>query len=168
MLSSRFLRRPSAKIHGAVYNTLENGFAGMLNYYKIGLNWSLSHGGVVMLFLVGIFVLTGFLFTRIPKGFLPSEDNGQIFSMTEAAQGISFDDLVKHQRALAAIVAADPNVESFMSSCGSRGFGQVFHAQAVVVVSPLAALHHCLGDLLQGEVRECIPLGPKRRAAHQQ
>ena len=34
----------------------------------------------------------------VPKGFLPSEDMGQIFGMTEAAQGISFENMVKHQR----------------------------------------------------------------------
>jgi HAE1 family hydrophobic/amphiphilic exporter-1 len=123
MLCSRFLRRESGRIHGSAYNALERGFAGMLRYYQTGLRWSLSHGRTVMLFLVVVLVATVFLFRAIPKGFLPSEDTGQIFAMTEAAQGISFEDLVAHQRTLAAIAANDPNVESFMSSCGSRGFG---------------------------------------------
>jgi len=123
MLASRFLRRASEKTHGVVYNRLENAFARMLEYYKVGLEWSLRHGRFVLVFLVVIFGLTAYLFVLIPKGFLPSEDSGQIFASTEAAQGISFDDLVVHQRAVAAIAAADPNVESLMSSCGSRGFG---------------------------------------------
>ena len=44
----------------------------------------------------------------MPKGFLPSEDTGQIFAPTEAAQGISFDDMVRHQQAAAAIVGEEP------------------------------------------------------------
>ena len=57
----------------------------------------------------------------IPKGFLPSDDIGQIFAPTKAAQGISFESMVAHQKKLAAIVNEDPDVESFMSSAGNRG-----------------------------------------------
>ncbi|MEJ2722676.1 MAG: efflux RND transporter permease subunit, partial [bacterium] len=96
MLCSRFLRRDTGRIHGNVYNTLEKGFAGMLKGYEVGLKWSLAHGRVVMLFLVVVFIGTVFLFRAIPKGFLPTEDTGQIFAMTEAAQGISFEDMAAH------------------------------------------------------------------------
>jgi HAE1 family hydrophobic/amphiphilic exporter-1 len=65
--------------------------------------------------------VTAYLFVVIPKGFLPAEDTGMIFGFTEAAQGISFDSMKEHQQALAAVVAADPNVESFMSSIGPSG-----------------------------------------------
>jgi len=54
-------------------------------------------------------------------GFLPSEDTGQIFAFTEAAQGISFEDMVKHQKELAAIVSKDPNISAFMSAVGASG-----------------------------------------------
>jgi HAE1 family hydrophobic/amphiphilic exporter-1 len=59
-----------------------------------------------------IFVATIFLFVIIPKGFLPSEDIGQIFGFTEAVQGISFDSMKEHQLKVAAIVRQDPNVGS--------------------------------------------------------
>ncbi len=123
MLCSRFLRTERGRVHGRVYNSLEAGFAWLLRKYELGLRWSLSHGRSVMLSLVVVLIGTFFLFRVIPKGFLPSEDNGQLFGQTEAAQGISFADMVAHQQAVAAIVEADPNVESFMSACGSRGFG---------------------------------------------
>ena len=45
-------------------------------------------------------VATGYLFMAIPKGFLPDEDQGQIFIFTEGPQGISFDNMVEHQMAL--------------------------------------------------------------------
>jgi HAE1 family hydrophobic/amphiphilic exporter-1 len=57
----------------------------------------------------------------MPMGFLPSEDTGQIFAFTEAAQGISFEDMKLKQQQLAAIVARDPNIEGFMSSVGAGG-----------------------------------------------
>ena len=74
-----------------------------------------------MVFSGVILLATVWLFARVPKGFLPTEDIGQIFAPTEAAQGISFEAMAEHQQAVAAIVAEDPDVAGFMSSCGTRG-----------------------------------------------
>jgi HAE1 family hydrophobic/amphiphilic exporter-1 len=57
----------------------------------------------------------------VPKGFIPSDDTGQIFAPTEGAQGISFEAMAQHQQAVAEVVRGEPNVEGFMSSCGNRG-----------------------------------------------
>src|SRR6185369_16940332 len=57
----------------------------------------------------------------IPKGFIPNEDTGQVFAFTEAAQDISFDSMIQHQRAVAAIVRQQPYVDNFMSSIGAGG-----------------------------------------------
>jgi HAE1 family hydrophobic/amphiphilic exporter-1 len=121
MLCSRFLRPPTAVRHGRLYLMMESVFDGMLNLYKWTLAKALAHRRPVMAFTIILVAVTGFLFVNIPKGFLPTEDTGQIFAFTEAAQGISFDDMVKHQRELAAIVAKDPNIEAFMSAVGSSG-----------------------------------------------
>jgi HAE1 family hydrophobic/amphiphilic exporter-1 len=44
---------------------------------------------------------------------------------TEAVEGISFESLVEHQKTVASIVKADPNVAAFMSNAGARGpFGR--------------------------------------------
>ena len=45
---------------------------------------------------------------RVPKGFLPSEDQGRFNISTEAIQGIGFDEMVRHQLQVADIVAKDP------------------------------------------------------------
>ena len=47
----------------------------------------------------------------VPKGFIPSEDTGQLNGTTETAEGTSYDAMVQHQRAAAAIVQEDPNVD---------------------------------------------------------
>jgi HAE1 family hydrophobic/amphiphilic exporter-1 len=51
-----------------------------------------------------------YLFTIVPKGFLPSEDQGRFMVNTEAAQGISYDDMSRHQMQVASLLAKDPNV----------------------------------------------------------
>jgi HAE1 family hydrophobic/amphiphilic exporter-1 len=121
MLSSRFLRPPGAERHGRLYLAMEKVFDGMLHYYERSLKIVIRHRFSTLMLIFVLTAATGFLFWKIPKGFLPTEDTGQVFAFTEAAQGISFDDMVKHQRELAAIVAKDPNVDAFMSAVGASG-----------------------------------------------
>ena len=121
MLSSRFVRPPSEVHHGRVYAVSERVFAAMLGFYGRTLHWVLDRRRLTMILSGIILAATGFLFVLIPKGFLPSEDTGQIFGSTEAAEGTSFDAMVQHQQAVSAVVQQDPNVASFMSSAGGRG-----------------------------------------------
>ena len=121
MLSSRFLRPQAEVHHGRIYLLSERVFEGMLAFYRVGLKWSLAHRRSVLFFSGIILLATGYLFMVIPKGFLPSEDTGQIYAFTEAPEGTSFESMKSHQQAMAAAVKQDPNVDSFMSSVGAVG-----------------------------------------------
>src|SRR5207253_8286906 len=74
--------------------------------------------GVTMLVSIALLVGTVYLFGLIPKGFLPSEDQGRLQISTEAIQGIGFDDMVRHQMQIADIIVKDPNVLSFSNNVG--------------------------------------------------
>ncbi|MCE5312218.1 MAG: multidrug efflux RND transporter permease subunit [Nitrospiraceae bacterium] len=122
MLCSRFLKpHTKEEKHGRAYQFLEKGFNGMLHYYEVSLKFTLRHRFAVLVFSMMILVATVFLFKGMPMGFLPADDIGMIVGFTEAQQGISFESLKEHQQAVAAIVAKDPNVKSFMSSVGAGG-----------------------------------------------
>ncbi len=121
MLCSRFLRPRVNERHGRLYLVLEQFFDKMLQAYERSLRKVLEYRRATMALIIILTVVTVWLFGNISKGFLPSEDIGQIFAFTEAAQGISFEDLTKKQQHLAAIVAQDPNIDAFMSSVGASG-----------------------------------------------
>ena len=122
MLCARYLRAHSKEErHGRLYQASERVFDASLAFYERGLRWALGHQRATMVFSAVILLATAWLFAHVPKGFLPSDDNGQIFAPTEAAQGISFESMAEHQKAVAAILAEDPAVDGFMSSCGNRG-----------------------------------------------
>jgi HAE1 family hydrophobic/amphiphilic exporter-1 len=128
MLCSRFLRPHGQEKHGRIYMALERFFDGMLHAYERSLTVVLKHR-IVMLAVTGaLFIITIFLFIVMPKGFLPTEDTGQIFAFTEAQQGISFEDMAAHQKELMNIVASDPNVDQFMSSIGASGLSAATNA----------------------------------------
>ncbi|MDO9265304.1 MAG: efflux RND transporter permease subunit, partial [Desulfosalsimonadaceae bacterium] len=121
MLCSRFLRPPREEKHGRLFNSFERFFQKLLDVYKTGLHWSLAHQRLIMIFSAMILIATGFLFVKIPKGFMPSEDIGQISGSTQAIQGISFEAMIRHQQAAAAVIQQDPDVAAFMSRAGSGG-----------------------------------------------
>ena len=121
MLCSRFLKPPHSLKHGWFYNAMEGFFDAWLRLYDRTLGLSLRFHAVPMAISVALLVGTGYLFTLVPKGFLPSEDQGRFNIATEAAQGIGFDEMVKHQLQVAEIVSRDPNVATYSNQVGQRG-----------------------------------------------
>jgi len=121
MLCSRFLRPPKEEHHGRAYMWLEHVFDKMLKFYEQTLQLALRHGLAIMVSLVVSLLITAYLFVVMPKGFLPSEDTGSLFAFTEAAEGISFDAMAEHQKAVAEIFLHDPNIENIMSAIGNIG-----------------------------------------------
>jgi hydrophobic/amphiphilic exporter-1 (mainly G- bacteria), HAE1 family len=121
MLCSRYLRPHAEEEHGWLYRFLGRCLDAMNKGYEVTLRWVMKHHVTTMAASLLVLVATIHMFSLVPKGFVPSEDTGQIFINTEAAQGVSFEQMVKYQQQLAAIVAQDPNVESFFSSVGVGG-----------------------------------------------
>jgi len=121
MLCSRFLKPPGERRQSRLYATSERFFEGMLHAYRASLRFVLNHRLATIVFSNLIVVVTVLLFMTFSYGFLPSEDIGQIFGFTEAAQGISFESMKQHQLAVMEIVRQDPNVDSFVSTAGAGG-----------------------------------------------
>jgi HAE1 family hydrophobic/amphiphilic exporter-1 len=119
MMCSRFVHSERGKKHGKTYNVFERFFDGLRDGYDRTLQMVMRHRGTTMLVSLAIFVTTVILFVVIPKGFFPDEDTGRIQATTEAAQDISYDAMREHQLAAMKIVAADPNVDGFISVIGA-------------------------------------------------
>ncbi len=102
-------------------------------------------GGIVL-------VLTAVLFILVPKGFIPNQDTDQIAVTTEAAQGTSYDKLVEYQNRIAAIIAADPNVEGLVSTVGgqaSNTLGGPNLGQIVVHLKPRGERRELADDIIE-------------------
>ena len=124
MLCSRFLKTSHGKKHGRLYNLTERMFDGSLRGYDVSLQFALRHRAVTMavslLFVAG----AAYLFVIVPKGFLPSEDQGRFNVSVEGIQGIGFEEMVRHQQEVAAILAKDPDIAGYSSSTGEGGGGR--------------------------------------------
>ncbi|MGH8610557.1 MAG: efflux RND transporter permease subunit [Gammaproteobacteria bacterium] len=121
MLCSLFLQ-PS-KAHGPVYRAFEALFEHCKLLYGKSLRLAMRHRGFMLLVSAAILVLTTWLFTVVPKGFIPRQDTGVIHGNTRAPEGIPFPELVRRQLALNEVVRANSNVEALMSTAGQGSGG---------------------------------------------
>jgi HAE1 family hydrophobic/amphiphilic exporter-1 len=121
MLCSRFMKPAGEERHGRLYELVGGFFDGMLRFYDRTLQVVLRHRLATLVVSLLLVAWTVHLFMTIPKGFVPSEDTGQVIINSEAAQGTSFNDMVRLQKQLTTIVMEDPNVDGIRSSVGVGG-----------------------------------------------
>jgi HAE1 family hydrophobic/amphiphilic exporter-1 len=118
MLSSRFLKPPHSKKHGFLYNVIEQMFDSWLRLYDWTLRASLRFHVVTMAISIALLVGTYYLFDMVPKGFLPSEDQGRFQISIEGMQGVGFDDMTRHVMDVATIVGKDPDILGYSANVG--------------------------------------------------
>jgi len=118
MLCSRMLKTNHSAKHGRLYQWFEHAFDAMQNFYRRTLHAALEHQRVVLLGFFVILAATVALFYFAPKGFLPSDDTGQLFVFTEADQDIGFDEMARKHNEAAKIIREDPNVAGVMAFMG--------------------------------------------------
>jgi len=138
MLCSRFLKPLHSLEHGAAYQWTERIFDGCLRIYSRTLGIALRHGGVMMAASLLLVAGAVYLFSVVPKGFLPSEDQGRFVVNTEGMQGISFDAMVRHQLEFNDVLMADPNVEAVSANVGLGGVGASNTGRTFVELKPRA------------------------------
>jgi HAE1 family hydrophobic/amphiphilic exporter-1 len=164
MLCSRFLKPPHTQKHGVFYNATERMFQLWLQLYDVTLRASLRFHLVPMGISIVLLFGTVYLFTLVPKGFLPSEDQGRFNISTEAIQGVSFDEMARHQLQVAAIVAQDPDVLVFSNNVGGgpRG-GALNTGQISVDLKPRAERKRSVDQIIT-ELRPKLAQVPGIRA----
>ena len=99
MLCSRFLKPPHAQTHGCSTTLIERMFDALAARSTIArCRRACVPRRLTMLVSLALIVGTVYLFTLVPKGFLPSEDQGRFSISIEAMQGIRYDEMVRHQQ----------------------------------------------------------------------
>jgi hydrophobic/amphiphilic exporter-1 (mainly G- bacteria), HAE1 family len=134
MMCSRILKpHREDQRHGRVYMAFERAFDAWKHAYEVSLRFVLKHKLSVIIGFGVICISTGFLFKNAPKGFLPSEDSGQLFCFVEGPQDISFTAMADMQRQVANIISQDPNVEAAMSFVGATGFSPSINVGRITI-----------------------------------
>ena len=102
----------------------ERGYEWMLRGYARSLDWALASKAVVIVILLAVVSLNVYLFAKIPKGYFPEQDNGQLAAGLRADQSISSEALARKLRQAVEIIRKDPAVDTVVGfSGGSRAGG---------------------------------------------
>jgi multidrug efflux pump len=96
-------------------------FQALLRLYARTLNFVLDHQAATLVVALATFVLTGYLYVVVPKGFFPVQDTGVIQGISQAAQSTSFEAMAQRQQALGEAILKDPDVVSLSSFIGVDG-----------------------------------------------
>jgi hydrophobe/amphiphile efflux-1 (HAE1) family protein len=118
MMCARFLRDEKHAQHGKVYLFIEGLFDRLLAGYTRGLDAVLRHQGLAMIVFIVTILSTALLYITIPKGFFPQQDTGIIAGLSDAAQDVSFDEMVRLQHKLTDVIAKDPDIAGWSASVG--------------------------------------------------
>jgi multidrug efflux pump len=109
--------------------------AAVLAGYDRSLGWSLRHPTLILVVLAATIGLNVWLYTAIPKGFLPRQDTGYIVGNINGDQSVSFQAMGAKIQELVDIVRSDPAVENVGAAIdGSRRN----HAHVSITLKPLA------------------------------
>ena len=136
MLCARLLHSEKGRRHGRAYSWTEHAFEGLLRGYDRSLGWALRHWIVTLAILLVTIGLNWYLFTIVPKGFFPQQDNGMMFAGIQASQSTSFQAMRQILADDAAIIGADPGIESVVAFTG--GGGSSNSARMFIALKPLA------------------------------
>ncbi len=141
MMCARFLHHDRAA-HGLVYRTVERLFEMLLGGYRRTLDIALTHHFITLLTFLATVSLTIYLYAVIPKGFFPEQDNGLLIGISEAAQDVSFNEMVRLNRKVGAVLLADPDIAGYSSFVGAGSGGQTANnARYFITLKPFAERH---------------------------
>jgi multidrug efflux pump len=136
MMCSRLLKEHNSEEHGKFYNWSERVFTKLLNTYERTLGWVLEHPGLTLAVLIGVIGLNVYLYTVVPKGFFPQQDNGTVFGGIQGSQDISFQAMNDLTLKFVQIIKTDPAVEHVGAFTG--GGGAVNTGFVYLALKPLA------------------------------
>jgi len=135
MLASRFLRVASLHGKGRFARLMERLFERAYHAYDWSLQIVLRHRPVMLGVFVAVLAATVAMFEIVPKGFIPDQDNDSLNINVQAAQGTSYYDMVGSVAKVAAIINANPYVDTFFASTGG-GMGSMNMARFNVQLTP--------------------------------
>ncbi|MCX7205982.1 MAG: efflux RND transporter permease subunit [Proteobacteria bacterium] len=127
MLAARYIKHEAPDAHVPAWSRFfERGFNGLLSAYQRTLDWSLGRRKLMLIIALATFVLTGWLYQSMPKGFFPEEDIGQIQASSEGPQDIAYPAMLKLHTEVAERIQKNPNVNVVVSSLSSGNRGRMF------------------------------------------
>jgi multidrug efflux pump len=141
MMCSLLLKNEKNRKPSRFGQFFERNFTQLRHSYESTLDWALNHRRIMMITLLATIGLNIFLYVVIPKGFFPQQDTGQLQGGIRGDAASSFQLIKVKLQEVAAIIQADPAVNTVTGSVGGGGFGPFggggANANVTIALKPL-------------------------------
>jgi multidrug efflux pump len=146
MLCGRFMTLPPAEpgtgLWARIDLAIQRSFDACLHGYAITLGWALRVRWLMLGVTIGTVGLTIWLYTVVPKGFLPEEDTGVIQGVIVANPDVSFAAMRARQKAIVDVIKSDPEVAAVASTVGvTNGWTSLNRVGLTVALKPPGERH---------------------------
>ena len=118
MMCAQLLKGHVEPKEPAVSRGFSWGIDGIVELYRITLEWVLRHQRATLLVTCLTLAITVWLYIIAPKGFLPDQDTGLVTAVLEAEPQVSFTELSSVQQQVADAVKKDPAVAGVVAVAG--------------------------------------------------
>ena len=135
-LCARWWVRKEARPTGPLRRVTEGAFEAVRGVYAKSLSWVLGHATLTLIVLAGTIALNVSLYIKIPKGFLPSQDTGQLTGFVRGDEAFSYRMMQPKVDVYRKLIMADPAVQDLIGSSG--GSSGLNNARMMVRLKPLA------------------------------
>ncbi len=135
-LCARWLVRKEARPTGRLRRATERAFEAVRGVYAKSLSWVLGHATLTLIILAGTIALNVSLYIKIPKGFLPSQDTGQLTGFVRGDEAFSYRVMQPKVDVYRKLIMADPAVQDLIGSSG--GTSGLNNARMMIRLKPLA------------------------------
>ena len=146
MMCAYLLKSEHTKKHGRVYMASENFFQWVLNLYRRSLRWVLENPGLVLTGLFLTIALNVAIVIKIPKGFFPQQDTGQLNGNMRGPQDASYPPMSAALLRIQDVIRSDPAIKSVIGFTG--GGGATNGGQFFIMLKPLAERKISAGDVI--------------------
>ncbi len=150
--------------HGKFWEAIERGYEWLVGGYRWTLQIALEHRALTLLICGVLFLITIALFYVIPKGFIPNDDTAQIVGYTEAAEGISFQEMSRHQEQIVDLIRKDPNVVGVLSTVGESDISAASNTGNILILLKPANQRKKAVDAIIDDLRPRLSQVPGMRA----
>ncbi len=117
------LLKPGAEKKNAFFRLFNRFFDGLTKRYTRGVAFFLKRGVLGLILFAGMGVLTGLLYTKVPGGLVPDEDQGYYLGAVILPEGSSLERTNAVVKKVEAAMSPNKNIESVFSLVGLNFLG---------------------------------------------
>lgn len=154
-LCSRWLKRKEHQPSGRFRLATERAFEAVRGVYARSLGWVLRHATLTLIVLAGTIALNVSLYIKIPKGFLPQQDTGQLSGFARGDDAFSYRVMQPKIDVFRRLIMADPAVQDVIGTAG--GSSGLSNARMMIRLKPLAERGVSAAEVVN-RLREKTPL----------